>query len=237
MPFIPQRRSQAAMEFLLTYGWAILVILVIIGALAYFGVLSPAKLLPDKCEFTAGVECKDYVVYSDGYLFGGEFLDVNTPDGEQISSLSLDVINGLGESVYVNRLKVAGDEGFDCMEVRLDECPEETSFRLEGGELSYNPLAKCFSINQFYEDICGDGNDNEFCSQNTPESLMHWEAGKSFKQNVKIAKSNFFSIPCVGTPPEGEKVKATITLEYYKDDPSFTHTVTGDLYLTVESMK
>ena len=32
-------KSQAAMEFLMTYSWAILVVLVAIGALAYFGVL------------------------------------------------------------------------------------------------------------------------------------------------------------------------------------------------------
>jgi len=30
------KKSQAAMEFLMTYGWAILVVLVAIGALAYF---------------------------------------------------------------------------------------------------------------------------------------------------------------------------------------------------------
>ncbi|MBI1979078.1 MAG: hypothetical protein HYS62_03415, partial [Candidatus Aenigmarchaeota archaeon] len=38
-----QRKSQAAMEFLMTYGWAILVVLAAIAALAYFGVLSPEK--------------------------------------------------------------------------------------------------------------------------------------------------------------------------------------------------
>jgi len=39
------KRAQAAMEFLMTYGWAILVVLVAIGALAYVGVLSPEKFL------------------------------------------------------------------------------------------------------------------------------------------------------------------------------------------------
>ena len=34
-------RGQAAMNFLLEYGWAILVILAAIGALAYFGILKP----------------------------------------------------------------------------------------------------------------------------------------------------------------------------------------------------
>lgn len=33
------KKSQAAMEFLMTYGWAILVVLAAIAALAYFGVL------------------------------------------------------------------------------------------------------------------------------------------------------------------------------------------------------
>ena len=32
-------RAQAAMEFLMTCGWAIIVVLVVIGALAYFGFL------------------------------------------------------------------------------------------------------------------------------------------------------------------------------------------------------
>jgi hypothetical protein len=56
------KRAQAAMEFLMTYGWAILVVLVVIGALAYFGVLNPQNLLPDRCEMQQGFYCKDYVI-------------------------------------------------------------------------------------------------------------------------------------------------------------------------------
>jgi len=48
------KKAQAAMEFLMTYGWAILVVLVAIGALAYFGVLSPQQYLPDKCTISTG---------------------------------------------------------------------------------------------------------------------------------------------------------------------------------------
>ena len=47
------KKGQAAMEFLMTYGWAIIVVLVAIGALAYFGVLSPNKLLPERTTFSA----------------------------------------------------------------------------------------------------------------------------------------------------------------------------------------
>ena len=52
-----QNKSQAAMEFLMTYGWAILVVLAAIGALAYFGVLSPEKFLPEKCILEPGLAC------------------------------------------------------------------------------------------------------------------------------------------------------------------------------------
>lgn len=35
------KRGQAAVEFLMTYGWAILAAVIAIGVLAYFGVFSP----------------------------------------------------------------------------------------------------------------------------------------------------------------------------------------------------
>lgn len=50
-------KAQAALEFLMTYGWAILVVLAAIGALAYFGVLNPTNFLPDQCTATSGVGC------------------------------------------------------------------------------------------------------------------------------------------------------------------------------------
>lgn len=37
------KKGQAAMEFLMTYGWAILTGLIAIGVLAYFGVFSPIQ--------------------------------------------------------------------------------------------------------------------------------------------------------------------------------------------------
>jgi hypothetical protein len=63
------RKGQAAMEFLMTYGWAILVVLAAIAALAYFGVLSPNKLLPERTTFTAPLPSIDNaVVNADGTI-------------------------------------------------------------------------------------------------------------------------------------------------------------------------
>ena len=59
-----KKRAQAAMEFLMTYGWAILVVLAAIGALAYFGVLSPDRFLPEKCTLPSGIACLDFTATS-----------------------------------------------------------------------------------------------------------------------------------------------------------------------------
>ncbi|MBI1935513.1 hypothetical protein HYS31_03655 [Candidatus Woesearchaeota archaeon] len=61
-----KKRSQAALEFIMTYGWAILVVLVAIGALSYFGVLSPDKFLPSRCTLPAGIACLDHLVQNFG---------------------------------------------------------------------------------------------------------------------------------------------------------------------------
>jgi hypothetical protein len=60
------KKGQAAMEFLMTYGWAILVVLIAIGALAYFGVLSPDRFLPEKCAIStgSGIFCDDFSIDS-----------------------------------------------------------------------------------------------------------------------------------------------------------------------------
>jgi hypothetical protein len=63
------RKGQAALEFLTTYGWAFLVILVMIGALAYFGVLNPSKLLPPKCIFAPEIGCTEFQLFTNGSLY------------------------------------------------------------------------------------------------------------------------------------------------------------------------
>lgn len=56
------KKSQAALEFLTTYGWAFLIIIIMVGALAYFGILSPSKLLPSRCNFGSEFQCIDHQI-------------------------------------------------------------------------------------------------------------------------------------------------------------------------------
>ena len=51
-------KSQAPLELFVTYWWALMVILLVIGALGYFGVLSPSGILPDRCSIDPNLECK-----------------------------------------------------------------------------------------------------------------------------------------------------------------------------------
>jgi hypothetical protein len=82
------------MEFLMTYGWAILVVLVVIGALAYFGILKPETSLPDRCELQQGFYCKDFRI-----------LDAAAAD---VDTISFTFQNGRGTSMMVERVQVIG---------------------------------------------------------------------------------------------------------------------------------
>ncbi len=60
------KKGQAAIEFLVTYGWAILGVLVAVGALAYFGVFNPSKYVNDECNFGDQWHCEDFIMSSNG---------------------------------------------------------------------------------------------------------------------------------------------------------------------------
>jgi len=88
------KKAQAAMEFLMTYGWAILVVLAAIGALAYFGVLSPSKLLPSKCTLSPGFNFGDCKASATGFqmtLYNGLGVDVKDVNVTIVSKAGSDV--------------------------------------------------------------------------------------------------------------------------------------------------
>ncbi len=62
------KRGQAAMEFLMTYGWAILAVLITIAALAYFGVLSPSLFLPESIILMPGLAVKDFTILENAVI-------------------------------------------------------------------------------------------------------------------------------------------------------------------------
>jgi len=91
-----RKKGQAAMEFLMTYGWAILVVLAAIGALAYFGVLSPRNILPSSCTVGAGFGCKDTKATS--------------------TTMTLTLLNNLGSDLTSASIRFTGDvHDYSCL--------------------------------------------------------------------------------------------------------------------------
>ena len=105
---LTNRKSQAALEFIMTYGWAILVVLIAIAALAYFGVLSPSQFLPSKCTLQPGIACLDHKA---------------TP-----TTLAVQIQNSLGNDITISRLTASG-----CTEI-ASPSPSSVS---NGGTASY----------------------------------------------------------------------------------------------------
>ena len=82
------KKGQAAMEFLMTYGWAILAAVIAIGVLAYFGVFSPGKSLPNICTINTPLGCEEHQVNASG--------------------VRLIIRNGAGDSITASTINVTG---------------------------------------------------------------------------------------------------------------------------------
>ncbi|MEM0475451.1 MAG: hypothetical protein QW343_01525 [Candidatus Norongarragalinales archaeon] len=55
------KRGQSALEYLVTYGWAILAIVIVAAVLWYFGIFNPSKWSASKqCGGFASFTCEDY---------------------------------------------------------------------------------------------------------------------------------------------------------------------------------
>ena len=62
-----KKRGQAATEFLTTYGWMILILILVIAALGAFNIFKPN--LPNKCDSADPVFCSDVKLQNDGTLY------------------------------------------------------------------------------------------------------------------------------------------------------------------------
>ncbi len=61
--------AQSAMEYLMTYGWAILIIAVVLAALFELGVFNGSNLAPQACIAQSGFVCKNPIYTANGITF------------------------------------------------------------------------------------------------------------------------------------------------------------------------
>ena len=84
-------KGQAAMEYLMTYGWAILVIVIVLAVLLFY--LPQFLRAPESCVFAqAGFSCSD------------KKPTIYIPTGENTVHLAINVFNGQGKAITVHNV-------------------------------------------------------------------------------------------------------------------------------------
>lgn len=124
------RKSQSTLEFLMTYGWAIVVVIIAIGSLAYFGVLDVYKWVPESCTGDQSFSCVGKP-YRNG------------------TTVSFSMINNMPYAVDIDTTRAARPEG--CTAVYI--CPadnigcEVTSANIPSGQ-QFVMVMKYFSASR-----------------------------------------------------------------------------------------
>jgi len=103
-------RGQAAVEYLTTYGWALLALVIVLAVLVSTGIFSPSYLVAEECSFGNNLKC-DATVFNEGpttivhfNLFNGLPYKVNvvsvqlqTTDGIRVEGFADDIGLDSGE--------------------------------------------------------------------------------------------------------------------------------------------
>jgi hypothetical protein len=102
------KRGQAAMEFLMTYGWAILAAVIAIGVLASFGVFNPGGTLPTVCTIGAPLGC-------------------NVGVADDTTGVTFEMINGAGQTLTITDITVSGCAGDPTIDLAASNADGEWS--------------------------------------------------------------------------------------------------------------
>ena len=80
------KKAQVSLEFLVTYGWVLILIIVAIGALSYFGVFSPSRYVKESCEISNQLVCEDFEIWTNKID-----LDLRNEFGREIEIVQLNI--------------------------------------------------------------------------------------------------------------------------------------------------
>ena len=115
------KKGQAAIEFLMTYGWAILMVLIAIGALAYSGVITDFSIFAPEIGHLSRFNIIDH-------QFTGS-------DSQVPNNFYMILSSKIGDSLTINRLQIFKDEIY-CGEVVGEDIIIADKVILVGGPLS-----------------------------------------------------------------------------------------------------
>jgi hypothetical protein len=131
-------KGQAAIEYITTYGWAILVLLIVITVLVSSGILSPSYLVSEECSFGTSLGC-NFALFNDGGA----------------TRLSIDIHNGFPYKIKVKKLEMQTQDGFQQFgsfgpEVELESGAKATFTATLSGDPVQENVVKRFSGNLTY---------------------------------------------------------------------------------------
>ena len=162
-------RGQVALELIMTYGWVILLVLIAVGALFYFGVLDVSSLARESCDFPSLVACSDFEVAQEGIalslrnLEGEDMLirQIRFSSGALRGECALSCGPGdarLGSGKEEIFAAVIGSCGFqntrrgkNAYDVEIDYSWEDTpglTDTLRGSLFANSPCSSCASVNK-----------------------------------------------------------------------------------------
>ena len=95
------RKGQTATEYLVTYGWALLVLVAIMGILIATGIFSPANFLSDECNFQPDFQCQNFIIY-------------NSPAAAAVPQtfVTFNATNGFGFPIKINSVNITTSDNW-----------------------------------------------------------------------------------------------------------------------------
>ena len=213
------------------------VILIPVGLvlfIAYFGILSPDVLLPERCTIAAPLNCEDFVVTSEGERAHGDDAD----DDDNVPGIVLLLRNGGAKGLHIKSIVASsdalplqsGDETYKCSWVN----PNGTGiFLFKAGE------QKKFSLTNLDgpADVNGDGDATDAATHDfaaTTNPRVHVDAfdfdndgTDTDLDETDASQENGCPYNDVGSP--GNRYE--IVVKYSTtDSPAIVHTLNGEMF-------
>ncbi|MGI0100383.1 MAG: InlB B-repeat-containing protein [Candidatus Micrarchaeaceae archaeon] len=214
--------GQSAIEYLSTYGWAILIIAVVVSAL-YIFLSAPTNIAPNTCTFVSGAYCNDMIIGTNSVsgatkvsMFLTNSQDAPLENPEMYAALS----NGNTSAFSCSPNYVLPGGAIIC----TIDVPEETAVgALLSGKLYLNATSCGLSANYESTHNCTSGSEQTY----TGDFTGHTQPLTSLNSGLALAAANYTQTASGGGDPLtatvdllGQPLKGA-TVNFTENDTSF----------------
>jgi hypothetical protein len=103
--------GQAAIEYLTTYGWAILALIIVFAALISSGALTPNYLVSEECAFGTNLQCNSALYNEAGNSVFGITIFNGFPYKVKITDISIETQDGNKQVVWSSPIEMELESG------------------------------------------------------------------------------------------------------------------------------